>query len=474
LKNSYYNLAGGGIRTAIALLTVPLLIRIIGLDEYGLWSLVMAAVGVIGLAEAGLSVATTKFIAEDLNGTDEWQAGQTVAITTICMFALATAAALFTWFGAEKICRIFPNLSPSQMERTVEALRLGAAVVWMRLLQQNFVGVQQGFQRFGSTNAILTAQVALANLGMIVVALAGGRLMALVKWHALIGFLGLSANGLMAMSLVKEDVLKCQWSAIKARRILRFSAFNWMSSLGSVLFGQVDRLVVGAFLETRVVGMYSAITTIAGQINLLSALPVQPLIPLINQTNVANRPALASEIKRAFQLSTITALSLALVIYSFAPLIVILVKELTPQTITPLRMAAVIYGVFSINATGYYILLGTNRLTHLLSIQLGSGVLSLILIVIGAGRYDLEGAVVGNVGYWGVWLLTFAAMRCVDIRAGEWLSWIRKILIWFAIAIMVNTCLTSLFLTAVATLIEVAILAAWFLKESGVTLKLKR
>lgn len=66
IKNGFYNVVGAVIRIGLTLLTIPLIIRLIGVEEYGLWTLVSTMIGIVGLAEAGLAVSTTVFLSRDL------------------------------------------------------------------------------------------------------------------------------------------------------------------------------------------------------------------------------------------------------------------------------------------------------------------------------------------------------------------------------------------------------------------------
>jgi O-antigen/teichoic acid export membrane protein len=65
-KYSTYNIVGGTLRVVIGVLTTPLLVRNLGIEEYGLWTLAYAVVGTFFLMEGGLSTAATVFVSEEL------------------------------------------------------------------------------------------------------------------------------------------------------------------------------------------------------------------------------------------------------------------------------------------------------------------------------------------------------------------------------------------------------------------------
>lgn len=97
-KNGYYNAVGGIIRIGLAILTIPLLILLIGVGEYGLWTLVSSVIAIVTLAEAGLATSTTVFVSQDLGKEDVDGLSQTLTVTVGAMLTLATFAAISLFF----------------------------------------------------------------------------------------------------------------------------------------------------------------------------------------------------------------------------------------------------------------------------------------------------------------------------------------------------------------------------------------
>ena len=107
LKNGFYNTAAGLIRIALGILTIPVLIRSLGVEAYGLWTLASTVITVVNLAEAGLSTATTIFVSQDLAKDDGDGLSQTLTVTGGAMLILASVAAFVLWIGATPIVNSF-------------------------------------------------------------------------------------------------------------------------------------------------------------------------------------------------------------------------------------------------------------------------------------------------------------------------------------------------------------------------------
>jgi len=469
LKQEFYNTLGGAVRAAITFLTIPLLIRIIGLQEFGLWALVSAVVGVIALLEGGLSVSTTVFMARDLARGDRVGVAQTLTANLAAILALATLAGAILWWGGGLVANLFPDLTLGQKATATSAMRISAFVVWVRLLQQVMVGIEQACQRYDLMNGITTAQATLGNLGMLAVGSFGGRIVELMQWQLVVGLLILVAHAIAAGSLLRHLGLRPAWNREKSGYVWRYSLLAWVSTLGSALFSQCDRIIVGRILGTGGVGIYAAITSVTRQINALSTLPVQPLVPFLAKEGASDQTGsrrVRDRVRQALELNALVALGAGMVLFLLAPWIlrILLPVSEVPPPVLEFQIAVFIFSLYSLNAVGYYVFYGVQALKECVLIQLASGILALALIGIGAWHWGLVGAVAGTAGYQLVWLLTFRAMRRIQIPAREWLGWLMAYLAWFLLVLPSETVLPyNLALRSGVVIALALLLVSWFL-----------
>ena len=249
----------------------------------------------------------------------------------------------------------------------------------------------------------------------------------------------------------------------------RNSLFTWISSLGIGLFTQADRLIVGAVLGTTAVGVYSAISSTANQISSLSAMTVQPLLPALGKLmleRATNQPALERHVKRAQEINLLVALGIAAALFTLAlPLMQFVIPVASASTfVQAFQLAVVIYTLLSINAVGYYILLGTGAVDIYLPTQFLATLSALLAIALGAHFFGLLGAISGNA--LGI-LLNLGipiGLKKVGIPLQHWASWVWFPLVWFMAVIMIGVVLPeSPSLRLLAFLLEDLVLLAWFL-----------
>ena len=467
LKNGFYNTSAGIIRIGLAILTIPLLIRLIGIEEYGLWTLASTIIIVVTLAEAGLSTATTVFISQDIGKEDGESLSQTLTVTVGGILILATFASLSLFFTADSIISLFSKLENSQHIAVVHALQLGSLVVWSRLLQHILIGVEQAYQNYGLLNILNTIQYFSLSTGLIGIALLGGRTVELMEWQVLVSILILLGHIWVVRSLIKSAYLRPIWKTEKVFAIANYSFTVWLLTLGTALFSRGDRLIVGYCLGSENLGIYGGITEITSAINSLSALPVQPLVPILSsysKSHNISRVELTQKVKQSIQINAFFALGSAALLFIMSPLIMRLMfaEVATTNTLRSLQIAIVIYGLFSLNAVGFFILISNDPKT-VMRIQLISGSIALILIFIGASKFGLLGAIAGNIGFLLTWLMIFFGLKFLGIPSLLWLKSSLFLLIWFVICILGNLLISQFELLIPFVIIQGIVIVRYFI-----------
>lgn len=436
LTQSLHNFGGAAIRLCVAVATVPLLLRYLGIADSGLWFWLQAVVGLFTVVEVALATTATVHLSREEHAAPAF----TLALWSMTAMGLLLGGGLFLL--ARPISLLAGELTTAMRAELVAALELAALVVLARLWQQPFSALQHAKHRFGAWNLLQTAQLAATSAGVIALAMGGGTLAMLIGWQALMACVFLVAHGAVAARLWPRSLWRPVWSAKHGGDMARYAAAALLTTFGSALFAHADRLVVGPLLGPAGLGVYGSVAAVASQINTLSATAAQPLLPCASE--LAAEPArdadqLARLVAPPFRLSAVLALGMALGLMLVGPSVMALVVPdwATLGDDTALRWMALIYGLLSLNAAGYYILQGLGRIRLTGAVVLAAGVASLAAIAMGASLYGLRGAVVGNACYIGTVVLAAIAMRELGIPARRWLSWLLVPLAIFAAAALV-------------------------------------
>jgi O-antigen/teichoic acid export membrane protein len=418
LKNGIYNLAGGVAKIALGIAIIPILIRSLGMEEYGLWTLASSILGVVNLAEAGLSTATTVFVSQDLSKKDDSALSDTITVSLLMMLFLATVAGGTLFLSSGLIVRWYPGLTISQATVLLHSLRISSLVVWCRLIQQVLIGIEQAYQRYDLINVVNTLFSTITSIGIITIVLSSGKIIQIIQYQLLTSIIFLVIHCWIVKKLVSAAKLRFHIASSKMIDMGKYSLMMWITSIGAVLFTRVDRLVIGSILGPKHLGIYSAITDIASQINVLSGMAVQPLISSLSNEIDIKSESVKRRVKKSLLTNLYISLVLGLLINSFSPLILsILLKQNTEDIdnnfLFSFKLGILIYTLYSVNGSGYYVLLGTKRVDVCSTITLLVGAISITLIYFGCVNLGLVGAVLGNAGFLGVYAFTWTSMRIV-------------------------------------------------------------
>ena len=424
LKNGLYNALGSIIRIVLGIITIPALIRIIGIKEYGLWTLVSSIASVIILSEGGLATATTVFIAQDLSKDDEDGLSSTLTAIIIFVFFISTAALVGTEIASKYLPFLFKELTSDEYLIVSQALQASGIVVWARIIQQVMVGIEQAHQKYAQINFLSSVQSILMTMGLLVVASLGGKSVVMMQYQAVISFFLLLIHLCVCWKLLFSHYrIRFYFDRIRASSIIVYSLSAWVTNLGGTIFSKFDKLVVGSVLGSSSLGVYAAITGITAQINSFSALLLQPLFPALASKFASGedvKKTIWPSVKKALKVNCIISLGMGCILISYSSIIIeFMIPSSAYNSSKLLIISIVIYSLYSINAIGYVVCLSMHILRKSMQVILGSGILSLILITILCHVYGLLGAVIGNIGYLMTIALVFIAGSYLNVSRLE-------------------------------------------------------
>jgi O-antigen/teichoic acid export membrane protein len=473
IRNSFYNIAGSVFRLAINFLSIPIIIRFIGIEEYGLWSLVSTIVAFASLLECGLTSSIIVFLSKDISVEDSKGASETLTITSILLLCLSFLIVFCLWFASPFIITHIPSIQFSQHSSLIYASQLGGVFVFFNILQRLPIAIEQVYQRYGKMNLINTFYLAFNTLGLSVVAWLGGHSVEMMQWQILTNIIFLSVHCLFAWWMIKDISPNFCWSFKKASEITKYSLASWSTVIVSSLFCQGDRLIIAFFLGARSLGIYAAISNIVSQIPAVASVPVQPLVPklvgILDSESKECKAEIRTVVGQALQLNVLISVIIGSSALAFSnSLVNITVPGVAvSESIPVMQVMTIIYTLYAMNVVGFNILLTKRVVMKCLLNQVISTILCLGLIVLGAKMNNLLLASLGNVGYLGTLGMLVMGMRELEIRATEWLSNLLFPVLCFMAAATIFVILPgSFFVKEIVLLLEISILFIWFFKKN--------
>ncbi|MCK7469615.1 MAG: MATE family efflux transporter [Desulfomicrobium escambiense] len=153
-RNTVLNLLGLVVPLAVGFVTIPLVVRALGNERFGILALVWVVFGYFGLFDLGLGRTTTKYIADALGRNESGKLPGYLWTTVLLQTAIGTAAALLSYLAAPLIVRRMLNIPEGFIGETVLTLRLVGLSLPVMFVSSSFRGVLEAAQRFDLVNAV--------------------------------------------------------------------------------------------------------------------------------------------------------------------------------------------------------------------------------------------------------------------------------------------------------------------------------
>jgi O-antigen/teichoic acid export membrane protein len=415
-NSSAFNLGTGFIRLGGGVLSVAILSRTWSQSDFGSWAFITAITSTSAALDFGLSIYAGSLSKENSQGENYEQKINSILILAVVVAGLASSllVLLAPWLAA------FIHEEESQL--VVADAISGCAF-----------GLAGGKMLAGVASAILISQNRYKDLALI----SAGQVLTILGVNLATTLTQSTFN----LNLALQSYATAGWAVI-ILVVIRYSAVQvggreakiaacanisslidtvkkslslFASSLSSICFSNVDKLLVGSALGSKNLAFYTIASLVAGQINSLSALLVQPIIHIVPKVDSNKQAALSLE--KYANISIIAGPSLALSLILLSPIVrSIFFPSLHDQNQIyfaeqSIALMCFIYGIYSTNCYGYYYLL-SKQVFKFISIVVSISTALVLLGMAGMGNsFGLLGLVACNAAYIISCMLTIVALK---------------------------------------------------------------
>ena len=265
LRNSLWHLSGSALAALVALATVPLMIRGLGLEGFGVVMLITSVVGYFGVLDVNLAAGSIKFLAEHHARGDRRRFTETFWFGVGFYLLLGSVVSMLLLVFADQLLAIFFKVAPNTQADALLGLQIAALGFAPLQLQNYLLVVPQALQRFDRSASGEAFFGVAANLVSAWVALHGGGISVVLGARVMVSLLNL----LWLVWLLKRLAVPLT-PALPRREVWRslasFSAHSWLSRTASMLHQYADKLIVGALAGPVALTLYSVPNQLATRI----------------------------------------------------------------------------------------------------------------------------------------------------------------------------------------------------------------
>ena len=404
------------------LIAAPVLLRALGVQEYGTWMLVNSIAATASGLGGGFGDGATRYVSMYRGyGDNDGAFRSMMAVLTVnCGFGLLSAVVVVAcapWL----IGHVF-TIEPSLEHTGIVALRISAAILVVRFAETVFASTVRGCEQYRPTVTISVVSRAAATLSAIALALNGYGLIAIL-WTALfIAMVSLTGHIWLVHNLLRvETAWRLADIRLGLREVFSFGAFTWLKSTLGVLISHGDRLLVAALLGTAPLAFYSLCNQLTQPIHALTASAFNFVFPSFSAKSASGR---WSENRRSYRTAAILAtlliilISAALIVVARYILRIWLGAAIASQYHDLLITMVIGNGLLAISVVPHYAALAFGRSRALAIVNLAAGLVSLGCGYLLIQRVGLIGAGFAKIIAGAVFLSVFGIVRRA-LREGE-------------------------------------------------------
>ena len=269
-RNWVVNLIGQGLPLLIGVVTIPWLLRYLGVERFGILSITWTLLGYASQFDLGLGRAITKYVAECLGRGDTQSLPGLFWTSLLTQMVFGIAAALL--LGAVSLGLIdyrILKISPDQVAEARNVLLILAASLPVVIASNSLRGMLEAGQQFTIINYIkIPANISVFLFPVLGIPL-GIRLPGIVLLLVAARFA--SAIAFLVCCFKFFPVLRTHlvFNAKLVRPLFVYGGWVTVSNLIGPLLMYVDRFFIGAMLSVAAVGYYTAPYEIATKIWLI-------------------------------------------------------------------------------------------------------------------------------------------------------------------------------------------------------------
>ncbi len=250
---------------------VPLYIRYLGIEAYGLVGVFTLLQAWMTLLDLGMRPALTREMARYSGGGVAVQEIRDLLRTVeVLALALAVGAATVVWGLSGFLATHWLNVQRLDEGVVARAVGIMGAVAALRFLESIYIGSVLGLQRQVLENTVSSVMTTVRAVGALaVLAWVSPSISAFFAWQGLVSLVTVLIFGLIANGLLPRPPRAARFSRAALRGIWRFAAGMVLITLSSLLLGQMDKILLSRMLPLMEFGYYTLAATAAGALYLL-------------------------------------------------------------------------------------------------------------------------------------------------------------------------------------------------------------
>ena len=244
---------------AISLFYVPIMLGVLGQDEYGLYALVQSIISYFLISDMGIGVTATRYNAKYISDNDADAQSRINAMFLELYLGIAIICSLIGIVIYQYIPNIYHDYSLESIELIRKLFVIAMVNLVLTLVFKIFNAIINAYERFVFAKTLILIQTIIGPICMLAVLYAGFRSVGmLVVTTALTAILGL----IQVFYCFKNLSVKLKFGGFDKSMfmtIMSFTTFVFLNSIAHQLFSNSDKIIVSILLTEASIAVYAIV-----------------------------------------------------------------------------------------------------------------------------------------------------------------------------------------------------------------------
>ena len=256
-RNTVWNLLGSGAPMIVAIFCIPILIRGLGKERFGVLTLAWALIGYASLFDLGLGRALTQLVAKKLGAGEEREIPALAWTSLLLMMLLGLAGTATVLLISPWLVHSGLNVPDALKPETLQAFRLLGISLPFVVTTAGLRGFLEAHQRFGLVNGLRIPMGVFTFAGPMLVLPFSKSLVPVVAVLVAGRILAWGGHLLICLRVLPELGRSFAWERSTVGPVLRFGGWMTVTNVVGPLMVTLDRFVIGALVSVTAVAYYA-------------------------------------------------------------------------------------------------------------------------------------------------------------------------------------------------------------------------
>ncbi|RZI99502.1 MAG: polysaccharide biosynthesis protein [Brevundimonas sp.] len=326
-QNVIANYAGYGVRTIAGIAFIPLYVRLLGADAFGLIAVFAMLQVWLSMIDVGMKPALSREMARYTAGVIDVGSIRDLLRSVECItLVVGVIAALIVWAASGWLATNWIRSTAIAEPVVARALAIMGVVAAFRFGETLYASCLTGLQHQVLENALSSAAVILRNVGAVIILMTvSPTVEAYFIWQGVASLISIIAMAVAVYRMVPASDRRARVSLAAVSSVWRFALGSMAITILSLVMTQTDKVVLSRVLTLDAFGYY-ALAGVAANVLAAAATPISAAFyPRLNQlVAVEDGLALRRVYHQAAQCVTVLAGAAGLVLIAFAYPIILL------------------------------------------------------------------------------------------------------------------------------------------------------